>query len=249
MSATDEFVLSSYLAMLQTALASGYQFVSYANIGRETSPLTCLLRHDVDSELFGLAEMAEAEKALGICATYFLMTRSTAYNLFCVEGLQTALALLDRGHRIGLHFMGELCERDSSDALVGKVRREADWLERELGTRIDAVSFHQPSQVILDGGVEVAGLVNTYNSRQMGGYFYVSDSNMTWVHENPLEMFARRAHPRLQLLIHPMWWTAQPLDVAGKWRAVLDLNRRAAIRHWRGRERTFRGLDAEHLDR
>jgi len=234
--------------MLETALAGGYRFVGYADIGREKSPLTCLLRHDVDSELFGVQPMMELEKALGVGATYFLMTRSTAYNLFCLEACRIVGRLLENDHRIGLHFMGELCQHDSVDVLVEKVRREADLLEREFGTTVEAVSFHQPSQAILDGKVEVPGLVNTYNQVQMRGYFYVSDTNMTWQHEHPVEIFERGLYPRLQLLLHPMWWTERPVDLMAKWRAVLDANRRTVIEHWRERERTLREVDVGELD-
>ena len=243
----NDFTLTSYRRILETGLANGYRFVSYGEIGREGAPLTCLLRHDVDSELYGLAPIMGLERELGISATYFVMTRSTAYNLFCVEGRQVVRCLLDSGHRIGLHFMGELCELDGAEELAAKAHREAEWLEAEFGTRIEAVSFHQPSQAMLDGQLQLPGLVNTYNKTNMGSYFYVSDTNMMWRHEHPADIFARRLYARLQLLIHPMWWSEKPLGLAGKWKAVLEANRHATLEHWRARERTFRGLDAEDL--
>src|SRR5262249_8228587 len=124
----QEFLLSACRAMLETALASGYRFVGYEDIGKETTPLTCLLRHDVDSELYSLEPMMQLEHSLGIRATYFLMTRSTAYNVFSVEGARVVGRLAEHGHRIGLHFMGEQCEQDSTAALAGRIRHEADWL-------------------------------------------------------------------------------------------------------------------------
>lgn len=246
---TDQaFLLSAYRQLLETGLSSGYAFLGFGDIGREPAPLSCLLRHDVDSELFGTRPMAELEHSLGIRATYFVMTRSTAYNLFSVEGLRAVERLLELGHRIGLHFMGELCEADSPARLAEKIRVEAAWLEREFGEKIEAVSFHQPSQAVLDGQVAVPNLVNTYNRVQMGDYFYLSDTNMLWRQENPREVFERRLHPRLQLLLHPMWWTASPLSVIDKWRAVLDLNRRAVIQHWLARERSLKDTSADDLE-
>jgi hypothetical protein len=242
------YLLSSYRRLLETGLRSRYQFLGFGDIGNEAAPLSCLLRHDVDAELFGIDAMAEIEKSLGVSATYFLMTRSTAYNLFCLEGSRVVSRLLEAGHRIGLHFMGELCERDSVEVLAEKVRREADWLEREFGTKIDAVSFHQPSRAILDGKIQVRGLVNTYNQAQMGRYFYVADTNMTWRQEPPAEIFERKLHPRLQLLIHPMWWSERALGPLDKWRAILATHRKTLIEHWRARERTLTTIDPKDLE-
>ena len=242
-----DFQLTGYERILRAARDAGYRFATFGQIGREDSPLSCLLRHDIDSELLGCGPMLDLERALGVRATYFIMIRSTAYNPFSVEGRAIVERLLADGHALGLHFMGELCEGDPAARIAEKVRREVDWLSAEFGTGIHAVSFHQPSQAVLDGQLEIPGLVNTYNRRQMGGYFYVSDTNMQWRHEHPADIFSRKVHPRLHLLIHPIWWTRGPLDVAGKWLAVLRSNDAAVIAHWQARERTLAGVRLEDL--
>ncbi len=239
------FELSFYERLLRAGIESGYEFVSFDAIGKEQSPQSCLLRHDVDSELLGCGGMLDVEKSLGVKATYFLMTRSTAYNLFSVEGTTAVRRMLDDGHRIGLHFMGERCGDMGVLQLVEEVLRETDWLEREFATKIEAVSFHQPSRTILDGQITIPGLINTYNVGQMAPYFYVSDTNMTWRHEHPIEIFSRGLYERLQLLIHPMWWTPEPLPTIGKWQAVLRNNQQAVLNHWLARERTLVGVDLD----
>jgi peptidoglycan/xylan/chitin deacetylase (PgdA/CDA1 family) len=239
------FELVSYERLLRAGVESGYEFVSFDAIGKELSPRSCLLRHDIDSELLGCGAMLDVERSLGAKATYFLMTRSTAYNLFSVEGTAIVRRMLDDGHRVGLHFMGERCEGMGVPQLVEEVLRETDWLEREFGTKIDAVSFHQPSRMILDAQISIPGLTNTYNVEQMNPYFYVSDTNMVWRHEHPSEIFSRGLRDRLQLLIHPMWWTPEPLSTVGKWRAVLRNNQQAVINHWLARERTLVGVDLD----
>jgi len=237
------FELNCYEALLRTGIEAGYEFVPFAGIGSETSPRSCLLRHDVDSELLGCGAMLDVEKSLGIMATYFLMTRSTAYNLFSVEATAMVARMLRDGHRIGLHFMGERCEGKSTAHVIDEVLRETRWLEQEFGTKIEAVSFHQPTQAILEAQIAIPGLLNTYNAREMAPYFYVSDTNMTWRHEHPTEIFSRGLYERLQLLIHPMWWTPGPLETLEKWRSVLRNNQRAVIDHWRSRERTLANLE------
>jgi hypothetical protein len=236
------FELKSYEHLLRTGRDAGYEFVSFADIGNERSQRSCLLRHDIDSELLGCGGMLDVEKSVDVTATYFLMTRSTAYNLFSVEATAMVSRILREGHQIGLHFMGERCEGKSVSYIVDEVLRETGWLEREFGARIEAVSFHQPTRNILDAQITVPGLINTYNALQIAPYFYVSDTNMTWRHEHPTEIFSRTLHERLQLLIHPMWWTAEPLGMLEKWSAVLRGNQRAVIEHWRSRERTLANL-------
>jgi hypothetical protein len=243
--APSGFELQSYEDLLRTGIAAGYRFVTFADIGRESSLRSCLLRHDVDSELLGCGSMLDIEKELGVNATYFLMTRSTAYNLFSVEATAMVGRMLREGHRIGLHFMGERCEGRSVAFVVEEVLRESRWLEQEFGVKIEAVSFHQPTQIILDAQIAIPGLVNTYNTSQMTPYFYVSDTNMVWRHEHPQEIFSRGLHERLQLLIHPMWWTPNPLETLAKWRNVLLNNQQAVIDHWQSRERTLMNVNFE----
>lgn len=240
-----DFLLSGYQRILQAALTGGYRFESFEAIGREGAPRTCLLRHDIDSELHGCGPMLEVERSLGVRATYFLMTRSTSYNLFCVEGRSMVERILEDGHRIGLHFMGELCESDPAPVLSEKVQREAEWLQSEFGAAIRVVSFHQPSQAVLDGQLLIPGLINTYNRAQMSDYFYVSDTNMRWRHEHPVEIFGKTLYPRLQLLIHPMWWPSEPRTLAQRWLDVLRANQRTVIDHWKQRERTLSGIDLQ----
>lgn len=235
----DECLLENYRNILRTGLDAGYRFISFADIGKEDAARTCLLRHDIDSELLGCSPMLDIERDLGVRATYFLMTRSTAYNLFSVEARAVVSRMIADGHQIGLHFMGETCEGDDGAALCEKILRERHWLAEEFGADLHAVSFHQPTRAILDADLFVPGLVNTYNRQQMGPYFYLADTNMQWRSGHPADLFRAGTHARMQLLIHPMWWTAEPTDVRGKWTAVLERNRAAVIDHWKARERTL----------
>jgi hypothetical protein len=237
------FELKSYECLLSAGMQAGYSFVSFEGIGQEGAVRSCLLRHDVDSELLDCGGMLDVEKSLGVSATYFLMTRSTAYNLFSVEATAMVERMLRDGHRIALHFMGERCEGKDVPFIVEEVLRETRWLEQEFGVPVEAVSFHQPTQAILDAQIAIPGLINTYNSSQTAPYFYVSDTNMTWRHEHPIDIFARGLHDRLQLLIHPMWWTPEPLETLDKWRNVLRNNQQAVIDHWQSRERTLANAD------
>ena len=184
--------------------------------------------------------MADIETELGISANYFVMLRSTSYNLFCVESCRIIEKLLKGEHSIGLHFMSELCEKDGIQSMVEKILAEVNLIEQEFGMSVSAMSFHQPSEGILRENIFIGTLINTYNRIQMKDYCYISDSNMTWKHENPGEIFTRRIYSRLQLLIHPMWWTNESMSLKEKWLDVLKTNTNVVTKHWEQRERTLR---------
>jgi hypothetical protein len=239
---SDDFVLPSYRKILEIALESNYEFLGFDRIGEESSPYSCILRHDVDSELWSCRPMAEIEEILGVTATYFVMLRSTSYNLFCIESRRVIEKLLGKGHQIGLHLMDELYEDYETNLLSEKILTEVDIVKKELGIEISAVSFHHPKERILNQNIFIGSLINTYNQIQMKDYFYVSDSNMIWRHEHPEEIFAGHLYPRVHLLIHPMWWTPEPMSLKEKWLQVLNGNRKVIAEHWQSRERTLKDI-------
>lgn len=222
--------------------------MSFNQIGKEATARSCLLRHDVDSELLDCDRMLDVEASLGISATYFLMTRSTAYNLFSLECSATVERILKDGHQIALHFMGERCDNRDVRFIVDEVNREAQWLKQEFGHPIGAVSFHQPTRTIIESEIVFPGMINTYNASQMAPYYYISDTNMIWRHEHPLDIFSNALHERLQLLIHPMWWTPYSMPTIQKWKRVLQVNEDALLSHWKSRERTLKDVDLSRRD-
>lgn len=241
------FTLKAYEEILIAGLQSGYEFLTFDQIGKEKTPYSCLLRHDIDSELWATHSLSLIEKRLGISSTYFLMTRSTAYNLFCVESLRAVEQLLKDGHSLGLHFMGELTESDSNALIIEKITKEKSWLEKEFGVVVEVVSFHQPSKQILENPITINQLINTYNKAQMRDYFYMSDTNMIWRHVHPQTAFQERIYPRLQLLTHPMWWTETSLSMKEKWSTVFGNNSHVLIKHWKERERSLEAIDLMDL--
>lgn len=247
MEAISAFTLCSYERLLSIGLEAGYEFISFSDIGQERGPYNCVLRHDIDSELMNCGRILDVERSLGIKSTYFLMVRSTAYNLFCIEARRMVERIIGDGHVIGLHFMGELCEDEGMGNITLEVLREKKWIEDEFGVTVPVFSFHQPSKAVLEAQIQIPGTLNTYNKKQMGQYFYVSDTNMHWRHEHPEEIFKYHLYPKLHLLIHPMWWTEHDMVVHQKWLNVLRENRDAVIDHWALRERSLEGIDLKSL--
>lgn len=216
---TSGFTFDGYRAMLETALEGGWTFIRFRDASDAATP-ACLLRHDVDGDLAAAVAIAELERELGVHATYFLMLRSPLYNLLGRENFRLAQRLVELGHWIGLHYDNSF-RPDAGRSRAEWVSLESRLLEEALEVEIEAFSFHQPPPDVLDSPpLRLPGLVNVYDRETLAGYEYVSDSNMRWRGESALERLRSVSSPRLQLLIHPMWW-ARAEPVAGP-EAVFD---------------------------
>ena len=117
----NNFTLPAYRNLIETALENNFKFIGYDEIDRETSDRTCLLRHDIDIELWGCLPINELEKDLNVKSTYFIMLRSTAYNLLCLESRSIIEKIQLAGHHLGLHFMTEICKNDNK--LVDQIKK------------------------------------------------------------------------------------------------------------------------------
>jgi len=219
---SEPFTLDHYRAILESALNAGYTFTAFDKAG-DLGPeaLACLLRHDCDNDLKAAAQIAKIESKKGVRSTYFIMTRSTMYNTFSPYCGSYVRDILSHGHWLGLHFDERPFEGLSSDELARQVDRERNWLSTEFNTQVDVVSFHQPSKRILSNSVKVS-CVNTYCCDDLPGFHYLSDSNMIWRQGCPSHFFREKRHSRLQLLLHPEWWTEEQLDLEKKWEKMLQ---------------------------
>ena len=236
---SNDFTLIQYENILNSAINNGYNFIKFDQIRNQRSSHNCILRHDIDVELLSCLPMLEIEKKCGVKATYFLMLRSTAYNLLCMEAREIVDIIIKDGHQIGIHFMSEFYGDHSPNTIVQNILNEKSIFEQELGIKIQSTSFHQPSKAILDAQIVIPGLINTYNKNDMDDFFYISDTNMKWQGEHPTSIFNKKSHANLQLLIHPIWWTRDSCSIEDKWRNILFSNNEITIKHWMNRERSL----------
>lgn len=218
------FTYAHYRYILNSALENGYRFIDFPELAHDrAADRICLLRHDCDNDLTAAATLAAIEHEMGVRSTYFLMLRSALYNLMAIPNARLVREIIACGHWIGLHF-DETFYHDSTTAqIAGYVDQERDWLARETGAAIQVVSFHQPSGRVLNNEIKL-NCLNTYDRTDMQGVYYLSDSNTVWQEGCPSEFFQARRHPRLQLLLHPEWWTAEEKTVQQKWQQMLTNN-------------------------
>lgn len=200
-----EFSKTGYQTLLETALDAGYRFIPFDSTLHLKQGNLCLLRHDVDVNLAAALEIAKVESTLGIRSTFFLMLRSPLYNLMGRANSRIVQEIIQLEHRIGLHYDDGFC-LDKRHSIEEWICLESGILEKMFGVQIKVVSFHQPSRAILSGEMKLNNHVNTYNKKELDGFFYVSDSNKIWKVESPYDIFQKELYSKVHLLIHPLWW-------------------------------------------
>ncbi len=235
------FTHAHYRCILQSALDSGYAFISFPGLQDVVGDgeLVCLLRHDCDNDLVAAAEISRLEEALGVRSTYFLMLRSAMYNLLSVPNAELVREIVGRGHWVGLHFDEHYYQNLTPAEISACVDQERDWLSNEFGVPVDVVSFHQPSQRVLDEKVTLR-CINTYDRRDLPDVHYLSDSNTVWTEGCPSHLFRARRYRRVQLLLHPEWWTPEEMTVPEKWNQMLRHNFALMQKSLLARERAYR---------
>jgi hypothetical protein len=203
------FTRAAYETMLDSALASGYRFVSYEEaLSDSTTERLCVLRHDIDVDPGAAAEMAEIEATRGVRGTYFVMTRSAVYNAFGRANQTLLRRIAERGHWIGLHY--DLAFKPDDASVTHWIDTEAKTLAAMLGVEVRCVSFHQP--MLAEDEARTAqpeGLVSAFD---FPGLTYISDANKALPEGSLLRLFREASIPRIHLCIHPLWWMTDDPD-------------------------------------
>lgn len=211
-----KFTVSEYKKLLKSALNNDYRFISYTEMRDKRS---VILRHDIDGSLSAAYAMSRLERSMGIKSTYFIMIKSSVYNLFSDNSIALVKKIIANGHDIGLHFH---CLNKSKNILVKLLTSEIEFIESIFHIKIRVVSFHQPSTKDMNMSLTELGLINSYSIKDVKDFKYISDSNKVWREQHPDIIFKNQIHQKLQLLIHPMWWMSQSDDSTDTcWNKVL----------------------------
>lgn len=235
----DAFTHDDYRDILRSGVAAGYRFAAFTELRQDAGPSKrCFMRHDCDNDLVAAARMAEIEAEEEVSATHFLMLQSALYNLLAPENLRLAKRIIACGQNIGLHFDASQGARREGSDLWEEVERQRALLSAELHVPVDVVSFHQPDESILSGRLKTA-CINTYDAQDMAGVYYTSDSNLAFRGGDPRDLFAAGRHHGIQVLIHPEWWTSEPMPLMDKWATMLSNNIDLMQRSLLEREKTY----------
>jgi hypothetical protein len=205
---TCDFSLTHYRELLGAVTAGGYEFAGFDS---PPTPGKVLLRHDVDLSLDAAVQMAEIEAGAGAWSTWFLMTRSSFYNLASAEGERAIARLRELGGRIAHH---------------------AVWPHADLDERFEpTVAWHNPDPEFMT--VTVEGAVNVMAEPWFDPDHYRSDSNQRWRHGCPEAELATGRFEWLQLLIHPEIWVYDGRTMRATMESFLDARQAAALERLR----------------
>lgn len=216
------FSPAAFRDLLEAGLDGGYEFVPFAEHEACAAERICLLRHDVDSDLGAAVTIAEIEAELGVPSTFFLMLRSPVYNLFTRDHHRLVGELVALGHRLGLHYDPGLLPAGGRTH-TEQVELERRFLEDAFATPVGAVALHQPSLVPGAAEIEVRGAVK---ANGLPRFHFVADPNQSERVLPAFEIFRTGSQPRVQLLVHPMWWVGEAHESPG------ELWNRAILANW-----------------
>jgi len=203
----EPFTWNAYKLYLDTALESGYRFISFAGLTSKSQLPDyrfVLLRHDIDYDPIHALTICRLESERGIQATYCFQCDSPFYQLKSKQTVSVISEVLGRGHWLGLHLDVNKIREDSE--VVSYVEKVANEFEVKCDASVTAVSFHMPTYRPV-GHLELAnGRINTYSRLFFEAIDYLSDSNQNLHGKDILRIFREGRLTRLHLLIHPIWW-------------------------------------------
>ena len=194
----------SYLHYKQTLgeIKKTHQFSNFINCSNND----VLLRHDVDVSLPAALKIAKIEKTLGIESTFFILFHAELYNPFSKRSTNIIKEILHMDHNIGLHYNTSfIADNDLHHSKT--IAKEIELMEQHYNTSINVVSAHDPEANKKLAIKLPKRVVNAYSPKYTSKRKYLSDSVQYWREGCFCKHF--RNHKRLQVLIHPIWWTRQ----------------------------------------
>ena len=233
------FTYQSYIDLLDLLEQHDYQITSFFQ--PDAAGKICILRHDIGMSISKALEMAqiEAQRRKPIKSTYYVLLRTDFYNPASIGNIKMLREIYRLGHDIGLHFDEKTLDGDGDRELVKRVKEEANLLQDLLEIPIRSVSMHRPSPATLAADYHFEGLVNTYGKLFFKEFKYLSDSRKNW-REDPVELISNGKHPKIQIVIHPVWYHQNHLDLRT---TLLDFVRKAPIDRYNALTENIRSIE------
>jgi hypothetical protein len=207
--------------ILVKAKSAGYAFARFDRPSQ--GDRIFYLRHDVDISPRNVLSMGRLAQEHGVQSNVFFQLNAETYSIFSDEVIDIMRTLRAAGHCVGLH-VDEV--RFGADEEM--VRRTIDWFSSCVLPVDDVVSFHRPSGAVL--GRHYASFVNAYDPRFFSVDSYLSDSRRSLAFLPTLADWLSAERPRIQLLLHPEWWTGINDDL-GIW-TELRARRQYELAHY-----------------
>ncbi len=187
-----------------------------------------ILRHDIEFSTERAYKMAQIEASYGVKASYFVQLTNNAYNSLSLQNISILKEIINLGHEVGLHV--RLTDDMDFKMIKMRILSETKILESYLGANFTTFSIHRPSSRSLALNIKVDGLLNAYQDEFFtfvadGDYSkarikYVSDARHRWNYGKPTNSLFDE-YEKIQLLIHPDWWTENDDTNSGSFASLL----------------------------
>lgn len=199
-----DFGLDAYTQLLDRLAFAGYHFQPVSALRSPAGSPTIYLRHDLDSFVDLVTDLARLEHARGLQATYFVPL-AQPFNCFFPPVRAALAGLRQLGHEIGLHYDLTTYPRDPLQR-----RQHLDWeaslLAQLVEGKVETIAQHQPDQSLPDPFRSLDEYIHPHDPRFQAGLVYVSDSCRAWRDEKLLDCFGPLPPLRLLLNTHPENW-------------------------------------------
>jgi len=206
-----QFTYTAYRELIDNLQNNNYSISSYKDW--ENKPYCAILRHDIDNDIEKALTLAKVEQELNVKSTYFVLVTSEFYNIFTAKSEKLLHAISECGHEIGLHFDEvRYPQLITPEDVRERILEEARLLSLAVGKKVDIVSMHRPSKMMLEADLEIPGMINSYGQVYFKGFKYVSDSRRRW-REPVKEIVRAGTYKRLHILTHPIWYNDIEMDI------------------------------------
>ncbi len=207
-----KFTYDGYGNLLRKIRGKGYQIADYKNW--QESDRCVILRHDIDNDIGKAVKLSKIERLRGVSSTYFVLLTSDSYNVFSKKSNDGLKQILANGHTIGLHFDEVRYPELSGDieAVKEKIVEETEILSGVIGSKVDIVSMHRPSRLVLDADLDIPGIINSYGRTFFKEFKYLSDSRHRW-RESVEKIIESEEYKRLHILTHAFWYNETEQDI------------------------------------
>lgn len=198
--------VTDYKVILKTIRETGHEFASFVN-----PPLTdkyAILRHDIDFSIYDALEMAKVENSLGVKATYFTLLTAPYYNPLADDNVAMLKQIVALDHEVGLHYDASGFEHLDDTQRRSRVATLASTLGDHISQDVRCIAQHKPASTTIRP--TFPDFIDAYEPRFFNEIPYISDSRRMFRIKDVFDFI--KATSKFQILIHPLWWKAQPTD-------------------------------------
>ena len=176
-----DFTIRKYRELVQTFVESGYRIVTVRHyLESAPSGKVLALRHDVDEQPQNALKMAEAEKELGVQATYYFRKVPKSDHPDVIRKIAAM------GHEIGYHYEDLTLSEGDVPAAIASFTRNLEYFRQFYPVK--TVCMHGSSSSKYDNReiwkqvrLEDYGLIGEpYLSFDFSQVYYLTDTGYAW---------------------------------------------------------------------